>query len=49
MPKFKVKTPVRHNGDDFAPGETIDLTQKQAEEMGADVVESISSKAEAAK
>ena len=38
MPKFSVKTPVRLDGDDYAPGESIELTAKQAAAMGEDVV-----------
>jgi hypothetical protein len=40
-PTHKVKTPVRHDGDDYAPGETITLTEEQAAAMGNDVVEPI--------
>jgi hypothetical protein len=36
-----VKTPVRHDGDDFAPGDTIDLTKKQADAIGSDVLDPI--------
>jgi hypothetical protein len=39
MPSYKVKSPVRKDGTDFAPGETIDLSVKEAKEMGPDVVE----------
>jgi hypothetical protein len=41
MPKYRVKTPVRHDGDDFGPGETIELSKKQADAMGSDVVDPI--------
>jgi hypothetical protein len=40
----RVKTPVRHNGDDYLPGETIALAQEDAEAMGNDVVEPLRSK-----
>jgi hypothetical protein len=41
MPSYKVKSPVRKDGTDFAPGETIDLSVKEAKEMGPDVVERV--------
>lgn len=41
MPSYKVKTPVRKDGTDFAPGETIELSVKDAKAMGPDVVERI--------
>ncbi|HKV94888.1 MAG TPA: hypothetical protein VJW20_20250 [Candidatus Angelobacter sp.] len=30
MPTFKVKTPLRHDGKDYAPGDTVDLSAKEA-------------------
>jgi hypothetical protein len=47
MPKFKVKTPVRHDGDDFAPGDTIELTKKQADAIGPDVLDPLNEPASA--
>jgi hypothetical protein len=47
MPKFKVKTPVRHDGDDFAPGDTIELTKKQADVIGSDVLDPMTESAPA--
>jgi hypothetical protein len=41
MPKFKVNTPVRHDGEDYAPGDTIDLTKKQADAIGSDTLDAI--------
>jgi hypothetical protein len=41
MPKYRVKTPIRHDGEDFGPGDTIELTQRQAEAIGADTLEPI--------
>jgi hypothetical protein len=41
MPTYKVKTPVRKDGTDFAPGETIELSVKEAKAIGTDVVERI--------
>jgi hypothetical protein len=43
-PTHRVKTPVRHDGDDYAPGETITLEEEQAAAMGNDVVEPLRSK-----
>ncbi len=33
MPKFKVLSPIKHDGEEYAPGETIELTAKQAAAM----------------
>lgn len=30
MPSYKVKTPIRHDGKDYAPGDSIDLAAKEA-------------------
>lgn len=45
MPKYLVKSPLRHDGQDYEPGETVDLTKKQAEAMPA-TVEPVEKKAE---
>jgi hypothetical protein len=41
MPSYKVKTPVRKDGTDYAPGEAIQLSVKEANAMGTDVVERV--------
>jgi len=33
MPTYIVKSPIRHDGEDYAPGEQIDLSAKQAQAM----------------
>lgn len=33
MPSYIVKTPIRHDGENYAPGERIDLSVKEAEAM----------------
>lgn len=33
MPKYVVKTPLRHDGKDYQPGDVLDLGKKDAEAM----------------
>lgn len=33
MPKYKVKSPLNHDNQDYKIGETIELTEKQAEPL----------------
>ena len=33
MPKYTVKTPIRHDGEDYAPGEIIELAAKEAKDI----------------
>jgi hypothetical protein len=46
-PTHRVKTPVRHNGEDYAIGDKITLSKKHADAMGSDVVEPLRTKEEA--
>lgn len=41
MAKFRVKTPLRKDGNDYGPGDTIDLTKKEAVAIGSDVLDPI--------
>ena len=35
MPKLVVKSNIRHDGEDYAPGETIEVSAKHAEALVA--------------
>lgn len=35
MSKHKVKSPLRLDGKDYAPGKTVELTDEQAEQLAA--------------
>lgn len=35
MPKYKVKSLLRHDGKDYAPGKAVELTEEQAEQLAA--------------
>lgn len=35
MAKYKVKTPLRHDGKDYAPGKLVELTDELAETLAA--------------
>lgn len=41
VPKFLVKTPLRKDGQDFGPGDTVELSKKQADGIGSDVLDPI--------
>ena len=41
MPKFLVKTPLRKDGQDFAPGDTVEMSIKDARTVGEDVLEAV--------
>jgi hypothetical protein len=45
-PTHRVRTPVRHDGEDYAPGETITLDEEQAAAIGSDVVQPLRQKNE---
>lgn len=33
MPEYIVKEPLRHNGEQYAPGDPVEMTAKQAKEL----------------
>jgi hypothetical protein len=47
MPSYTVRTPIRKDGEDYAPGEKIDLSEKQAAAIAHAVEPARESKASA--
>lgn len=43
-PNFLVKTPVRKDDKSYEPGDTVQLSQKEADAMGDDVVAKLNDK-----
>lgn len=35
MPKYPVKGPLKYNGDDYAEGDTVEMSAKEAKELVA--------------
>lgn len=38
MPKYTVKSPLRHDGKDYAPGKPVEMPEEAAERLVADGV-----------
>lgn len=38
---FRVKSNLNHNNEDYAPNDTVELTEKEASALSSDVIEPI--------